>query len=111
MCSRGDLATDGKAVFQGCYDSKVTSVRRGLAGDAMGAWAVNGPTDARWPGAQPTFDWRTASEGGNATGASHSLNAVGVHGRGAPPVNHFGQPDVWEFDYEFFAPRWPPLTT
>ena len=26
-------------------------------------------------------------------------------------VNHFGQPDVWEFDYEFFAPRWPPLTT
>ena len=66
---------------------------------------------ARWPGAQPTFDWRTASEGGNATGASHSLNAVGVHGRGAPPVNHFGQPDVWEFDYEFFAPRWPPLAT
>ena len=102
------MTAPGKAAFQGCYDSKVTSVRHGLGGGAMGAWAVNGPTDDRWS-PQPAFDWRTAIEGENATGDSHSLNAVGVHGHGKPPVHHAGQPDVWRFDYEYFAPRWPPI--
>ena len=47
------LPSPFQAAFQGGYDSKVTSARRGLTrSGAMGAWAVNGPTDERWPGGQ-----------------------------------------------------------
>jgi len=105
ICSRGDLNPSGPALV-GCYDSKVTSAS--LFRESFGAWAVNGPTNQ----GVPTFSWREAEERvdfhGNVSGSTDRGDAANAaDARASSRRNrHFGQPDVFDFEFELFAPAW-----
>ena len=77
ICSRGDL--DPSSPYAGgCYDTKVTSYS--MMTKNFGAEIINGPTSQ---GLSP-FSWSTS-------GLSDSND-------------HYGQPDEYNFEFEFVKP-------
>lgn len=87
ICGRGDLEEDSskgsgpnRRQASGCFDAKVTSWSR--AGN-LDADAVAGPTTAG--GTLPPFSWKDDPE--------------------FEKVPHRGLPEVFDFEYERFAPR------
>lgn len=85
ICARGDLS-ESSPYAGGGYDSKVTSWRMAYHADSETdmeqglASIINGPTAQN----QPVFVWSTS-------------------GLDTPQNVHLGQPDAFDFEYEFIA--------
>lgn len=102
ICSRGDLNPSGPALV-GCYDSKASSAS--LFRSSLAAWAINGPTNQ----GQPTFNWKEVEihMHGNVSGSTDRGDAANAaDARASSHLRHLGQPDVFNFEFELFAPHW-----
>ncbi|GBG25254.1 Phospholipase B [Hondaea fermentalgiana] len=81
ICSRGDLIKD-KPLPDGCYDTKVTSVRYGMA--ERRAQIINGMTRGLHGDSLPAFKWSQF-----------------------PEMRHEGLPPVYDFDFMPTDPSMP----
>lgn len=114
VCSRGDLDPSGQAL-EGCYDSKVSSAKVALT--VGGAWIINGPTTGGWQQNRqqwlPAFNWdnyftltrNVTLDTGGELSQSEAINAADKKVV-AGSANHIGQPQLFDFSWEYITPRW-----